>query len=154
MKRKRKSHRDERAAKRRKADHTLNERPTWPLLRQYYSEVLTLRQYLVSELSISSKKRRRKVAHYGLDAPEGLETGTDVSVVRLLDSVVVGTFNRTGIRDVDTIDKDITIFTQQLSDSNATVSATQGALKQSEVGIQNIIFPHQNFLLPNNDLRS
>ena len=97
--------------------------------------MLTLRDYLVSKLSKSSKKRQRKLLRYGRNCTGGVEANSDASVAQLLDSTVVGSFNHAEIRDVESIDKDITIFTQQLSESDATISPTQGALQQSEVGI-------------------
>lgn len=133
MKRKRKNHRDQRVDKRQKVDHHVNGQPTWALLRYYYPKVLTLRYYLVSTLS-KSKKRQRKVLHYGLDSDRSATTDSDATVAKLLDSTVIGSPNQTEVPDLESIDKDITLFTQQLSESTATISPTQGALKQSEVG--------------------
>ena len=133
MKRKRKSHRDQRVAKRQKTKSDVNEEATWPLLRQYYPEVLTLRHYLVSRLS-KSKKRRRILLHYGLGDDQVSEANVDASVVALLDTTIVGDFKPGKRNDIGTIDNDITVFTQALSDSPAPVSPTQGVLKQPEVG--------------------
>ena len=130
MKRKRKSQRNTSAIKRQKTGDVSKNTPTWPLLRQYYSNVVTLRQYLASRLS---KKGRKKFVHYGLDGSDNTDPGADPLVVQLLDGIVVGAFTTAEVSDVESIDKDITIFTQQLSDSAASISATQGALKQSEV---------------------
>ena len=138
MKRKRKASRDHSAAKRQKVGNDSKEPPTWPLLRQYYPKVLTLRQHLVSRLS---KKRRKKVLHYGLDPNVTTESNTNVSLVHLLDSTAVGTFNHIEISDFEGIDKEITVFTQQLSESSTTITATQGALQQCEVGSRNAFFP-------------
>jgi len=132
MKRKRKARRDERVEKRQKTDRDIVEPPTWLLLRQYYTKVLTLRQYLVRALS-GSKKRQRKLLHYGKFTDKRSASLVDPSVIHLLDSVVVGAAEETEPVDDESIDKDITLFTQQLSESSLEISATQGAFKQHEV---------------------
>lgn len=134
MKRKSKPQRVERAEKRRKSESQPTSQPTWPLLRHYYPKLLTLRQYLVWSLS-KSKKRQRNLLHYGLNNGKDASTSVDASVVELLDSVVVGTPHEAETLDPESIDKDITLFTQQVSDSSiGTITPTQGALKQTEVG--------------------
>jgi len=132
MKRKRKAKRDERVEKRPKTDSDIAEPPTWLLLRQYYTKVLTLRQYLVWALS-GSKKRQRKLLHYGRFTDKRSSGSVDPSVVHLLDSIVVGIAEEAEPVDDESIDKDITLFTQQLSEPSLVISATQGALKQLEV---------------------
>jgi telomerase reverse transcriptase len=131
MKRKRKSHSDQRDAKRRKSDGVLKDPPTWPLLRQYYPQLMTLRQYLASRLST---KRRKKVLQYGLDAAKATEKNSDPLVAALLDNIVVGRFMHVETSNIDPFDKDLTVFTQQLSNSTAATNPTQLALNQSEVG--------------------
>ena len=132
MKRKRKSHSDQREAKRRTNASETKDPPTWPLLHQYYPQVVPLRQYLASRLS---GKRRKKVLQYDLNAPKAVETQSDSAVTALLDNVVVGSFKHVETTNIDPFDKDLTVFTQQLSNSTAATSSTQGALNQSEVGI-------------------
>lgn len=132
MKRKRKTQRAGRADKRPKTDPQIPGGPTSLLLRFYYPNVLTLRQYLVSTLS-KSKKRRKKLFRYGLDDGDGTAAGFDANVVKLLDSIVIGTSNPAELDDWKSIEQDITVFTQQRSEATATISPTQGALKQSEV---------------------
>ena len=131
MKRKRKASRTHGAVKRQKTANVSNDPPTWPLLRQYYPNVLTLRQYLSSKLS---KKRRKKVLQYDHIASSTSITDANVSLGHLLDRTAVGTFNHTEISDTGCIDNDITIFTQQVSGSSAPITPTQGALQQCEVG--------------------
>ena len=131
---KRKRRGDHRVEKRQKIIENVSGHPTKPLLLQYYPEVLTLRQYLVSRLARSSKKRQRKLLQYGIDRDRNVHTVADSSVVKLLDTTIVGTFKHSEINNVESIEKDITIFTQQLSGSTATITPTQGAFKQSEVG--------------------
>jgi len=134
MKRKRKRHVTERIVKKQKLNCKVGSEATLPLLRQYYPQVLTLRDYLTSRLSKASKKRRRKVLHHGLQLSNWDGSSTDLAVLRLLDTTVVGAFNSASTVDLESIDKDISIFTQQLSDTTTSISPTQGALKQSEVG--------------------
>ena len=122
------------AAKRAKVDRESTSQATIPLLRQFYTQVLTLRQYLVARLSSGSKKRRRKVLHYGIQQDECSEDIAQQAIVRLLDTTFVGVLTGMNVTHVDSIDKDITVFTQQLSDATTTISPTQGSLKQSEVG--------------------
>lgn len=134
MKRKRAAKHDQRAAKIPKLGRSDDLHPTATLLRQYYPQLVTLRQYLASKLST---KRRRRLLQYG-GAGQGSNCECVADVTRLLDSVLVGTFNEVGAVDIDGVDRDITIFTQQLSGSTANeISTTQGALKQSEVGTAN-----------------
>src|ERR1700743_3245837 len=134
MKRKRKSHRDGRAAKRQKTESATEEGPTWPLLRQYYPEVLTFRQYLASKSCNVPKKCRKRLLQYGINDDGGFSESFDPAVVRLLDDTVVGRFKQAEtVERNEAIEKDLAVFTQQVSESSATITPTQGALKQSEV---------------------
>lgn len=127
MKRKRPSRETQRARKRVRIDCTPSPRHSHALLRQYYSEVVTLRQYLASRLP---KKRRRRLQQYGRDA----ELTADDSVVRLLDTAIVGSFKHVQIDDSSFALDDITLFTQQLSEIDSTLHPSLGHFKQSEVG--------------------
>ena len=133
MKRKRKTTSDQGALKRQRIDNVSKESPTCALLRQYYPRVCTLRLYLASRLP---KSRRKKVLHYGTKINAVSNTSIDVSLVQLLDSVVVGSFDQAEVSEVESIEQDVTVFTQQLSESSTTITPTQGALKQCEVGYQ------------------
>lgn len=137
MKRKRKGNADGRVVKRQRCEDPPSEKATWPLLRHYYPEVLTLRNYLASSLS-KSKSRRKRVLHYGMQTDRKLSNNADASVINLLDKIVIGSPSRAGLDNTDTLDSDISIFTQQLSESTNTISPTQGALKQTEVGYRSI----------------
>ena len=128
MKRKRKTPRNAGAEKRQKLSNDGKE-----LLLQYYPKVQTLRQYLASRLSRTSKNRRKRVLQYGRDSTN--DTDWDASIREVLDSVVVGTSQHAlQSTNEDDIEKDISIFTQQVSESMSSVGPTQGALKQNEVG--------------------
>lgn len=127
MKRKRQSREAQRVKKRAKTENDPFRRPTHALLRQYYPEVVSLRQYLASRLS---KKRRRRLQQYGRDA-----TTSDVTAIsHLLDNVLVGTFKHVQVDDSSFLDEDITLFTQQVSDADTGLHLTPGHFKQSEVG--------------------
>ena len=134
MKRKRKPHAEVRANKRHKAKY-INSFPTKPLLLQYYPHVLTLRHYLASKLSKSSKKRQKRLLHYGN------ANDADQRLVTLLDKTIIGSFGGAELVEAVSIDKDLTVFTQQLSESSATITPTQGALEQSEVGSITVTLP-------------
>lgn len=105
-----------------------------PLLRQYYPHVATLRQFLATRSSVASKKRRRKIQQFGLQRDRAGE-GQDVApLADLLDTTLVGSFDSSAQLNLEGISKDISVFTQQVNESNTSISPTQGALKQSEVG--------------------
>ncbi|KAH9844449.1 Telomerase ribonucleoprotein complex - RNA binding domain [Teratosphaeria destructans] len=99
-----------------------------PLLRQYYPNVTTLRQYLASRLSKTSRKRRKRLLRSSSQGSQKSEPGLD-ALAKLLDTTLVGAFNHVSEAVDETIDRDITIFTQQISDSTTDISA----LKQSEI---------------------
>ncbi|KXT00977.1 hypothetical protein AC578_8192 [Pseudocercospora eumusae] len=126
MKRKRQSRQAQRANKRVKTEDGSSRRPTNALLQQYYPEVVTLRQYLASRLS---KKRRRRLQQYGRD----ITTPGVTAVSHLLDSVLVGAFKHVQLDESSFLDEDITIFTQQVSDADASLHLTPGHFKQSEI---------------------
>lgn len=131
MKRKREDHSDDRATKRQKNVGQSKEPPTWPLLRQYYPQLTTLRLYLASKLS---GKRRKKVLQYGLKAPNESHSEGEIGVTSLLDDTVVGSFQHQATTNVDLFDKDLTVFTQKLSNSTAATTSSPNRLNQSEVG--------------------
>jgi hypothetical protein len=133
MKRKRKSQRDPRVDKRTKPNHDECRPASWSLLEKYYPHVTTLRQFLASAASTVSNKRRKTILRYG--RKDFSDAEHDQTVATLLDSVVVGASKPCGTDDIDDLEKDITVFTQQVSDSTLDISLTQGYLKQSEVGL-------------------
>ncbi|KAK5108265.1 hypothetical protein LTR62_008649 [Meristemomyces frigidus] len=134
MKRKRKSVDTDQPHKHRRleVDSTLSTR----LLAQYYPHVSTLRTYLCSKLS-GSKKRARTVAQYGRDANRAAHVRAanyDVLVTRLLDTTLVGEFQPTDEVDVNSVERDIVTYTQQVGeDSTTEISPTQGAFQQAEI---------------------
>jgi len=119
------------ALKRARVEASSSALPTVTLLRHYYPHVLTLREYLASRLSNGSKKRSRRLLRYG-SSDDNSEA--DESVVNLLDNIYVGCFDHCNVADYERIEGDISVFTQQVEQSDATISLTQGAFQQSEVG--------------------
>lgn len=108
--------------------------PTVPLLDQYYQEVRSLRVYLASRLPKSSKKRRRRLLRYGLQSQPAAEPKDDLAVAELLDRILVGTARHLPDLDLDVIEQDISVFTQQVSETDITLTPSSRHLKQSEVG--------------------
>lgn len=111
-----------------------------PVLQRFYPQLLTLRHYLLSVLPISSKNRRRKLAQLGRpiaanNAPSAC--GSDVELGQLLDSTVIGGFETPKSEDsehgVRERDRDIEIFTQQLSPAFTGGTFKSGYFLQSGV---------------------
>lgn len=130
MKRKRQSRTCQRENKRIKQDDAHRERPTQPLLRNYYPEVVTLRQYLVSRLVNSSKRTRRRLQQYGRD-----EAQADARVSNLLDTTIVGAFERVRFptEESPSIEHEITLFSQHVASCGTNVTLTHGEFKQAQV---------------------
>lgn len=106
-----------------------------PLLQQYYHEVHSLRNYLVSRLPKSAKKRRRRLLHYGLQSAQDESILVDDGTAQLLDKIQVGTSKRVGNREeLEQLDEEISVFTQQVSETDISVSPRTRQLRQSEVG--------------------
>jgi len=121
--------------------------PIVPLLRQYYHEVQSLRNYLVSRLPKSSKKRRRRLLHYGLQSAQDESILVDDGTVQLLDKIQVGTSKHIGNREeVEQLDEEISVFTQQVSESDISITPRSRELRQSEVGpLHCHFFPYPTF---------
>lgn len=135
MKRKRPNRAEAAAKKKQKIHAQLNERPSHALLKKYYPELVTLRQYLASRLP---KKRRRRLQQYGRDAVS--DCGCS-GVVSLLDSTLIGCFKHVQVDDSSFLDDDISLFTQQVSESDAAASVTPGKFKQTEVRRAVLLLP-------------
>lgn len=134
MRRKRRSDTTRDSKRQRLDERHAVQHPIVPLLQQYYQEVHSLRTYLVSRLPKSSKKRRRRLLHYGLQVVNDDSIVVEHSVVELLDSMLVGSSNRVPTQEVNQLDGDISVFTQQVSETDVTVSPSAGRLRQAEVG--------------------
>jgi len=118
-----------------------------PLLQQYYHEVQSLRNYLVSRLPKSSKKRRRRLLHYGLQSAQDESILVNDGTAQLLDKIQVGTSKHVGNRgELEQLDEEISVFTQQVSETDISVSPRTRQLKQSEVGLSHCyLFAHPTF---------
>lgn len=134
-KRKRQS-REAKASTKRQRTGDNKQAPIVPLLKQYYHEVHSLRNYLVSRLPRSSKKRRRRLLHYGLQSAQDESILVDDATARLLDEIQVGTSKHVGNREeLEQLDEEISVFTQQVSETDISVSPRTRQLRQSEVGL-------------------
>lgn len=139
MKRKRKSTKARGSTKRQRTDGGRHP-PVTPLLEQYYHGVHSLRAYLVSRLPKTAKKRRRRLHNYGLHPVQDESILIEQGVVELLDSILVGTAGCITLQDVDQLDAEISAYTQELSETDISVSQCAGRLRQSEVGLRPCLF--------------
>jgi telomerase reverse transcriptase len=133
MKRKRKSHTTSASVKKQRTNDN-RQPPIVPLLQQYYHEVHSLRTYLVSCLPKSSKKRRRRLLRYGVQPSQDESILVDDGTIQLLDTIQVGTAKHIAAQDLEQLDQDTSVFTQQVSESDISISPSAGHLRQSEVG--------------------
>lgn len=136
MKRKRLNRSGTCVAKRQRTDNAPTQRPSHALLQKYHHQVVTLRQYLASRLS---KKRRKRLQQYGR------ENG-DETVCQLLDTTLVGTFGHIQVDESSFVEQDLSIFTQQRTQSDSTIALTPGSFKQPEVGGYVLILLSSNIL--------
>ncbi|KAG9689750.1 hypothetical protein KCU95_g13462, partial [Aureobasidium melanogenum] len=134
MKRKRGKNDASEAVKRTKISSSTisrNPRPTPSILRLYYPQVLTLREYLLQ--AKTSKNKRRSIATYGYDTAKSPQA-TDFELVKLLDTVLVGCHDLKK-EEHDTVDyqNDLSIFSTQASGSTARSSGSQAHLSFAEI---------------------
>ena len=134
MKRKRSGQVVEVTSKRPKLANTQSKPQTWLLLQQYYPDVQTLRDYLVSQIPATSKHRRRRLIRYGLEPSEPEACADDENLVQLLDNVIVASHGHSKSAGRAPIERDLVVFTQQLSEPVVTNNSTQLILAQPEVG--------------------
>ena len=114
-----------------------------PVLLRLYSEVLTLRHYLLSRFPASSKlkSRRRKLSQLGIEHPgqqDIASRGIDVELGELLDATLVGVPPGVDIekrKDAERVrDRDLDSFTQEVSASiNSAGTFKPGYFLQAEV---------------------
>ncbi|RMZ73943.1 telomerase reverse transcriptase [Pyrenophora seminiperda CCB06] len=145
MKRRRSTHTG--GGSRKKPRHASNQSPsatppsaTHPVLQRLYPQVLTLRHYLLSRLSGSSKNRHRRIAQLGHAAtPQGpIPThALDPDLADLLDSVLVGSLasaepDKQAQADQER-NQDINAFTQQRSQGTPGGTFKLGYYRQPEI---------------------
>jgi hypothetical protein len=105
------------------------------ILTQYFREVLTLRDYVLSKLPDSSRIRTRKIAAIGVaSSPQDEVSEVDRSVGALLDSTLVGLAEQTKTIP-DNRWEQWTTFSQRGDESYVTLSdgLAGAAFSQSEV---------------------
>ncbi|THW51264.1 hypothetical protein D6D21_01495 [Aureobasidium pullulans] len=135
MKRKRDSKDTSDSIKRTKAsaqqgpDHDHQSAPS--ILRLYYPQVLTLREYLLQ--ATTSKHKKRRITNYGSGTGSSSQDA-NVGLVKLLDSVLVG-FHTVKKEESDLVDyqNDLSIFSTQVTGSTAKSSGSQPALPFAEI---------------------
>jgi hypothetical protein len=103
--------------------------------------VHSLRNYLLSRLPKSSKKRRRRLLHYGLQSAQDESILVDDGTAQLLDEIQVGTSKHIGNREeLEQLDDEISVFTQQVSETDISITPRSRQLRQSEVGTSHYRF--------------
>ncbi|KAH0412892.1 hypothetical protein KCU90_g17283, partial [Aureobasidium melanogenum] len=105
--------------------------PTPTILRLYYPQVLTLREYLLQ--AKTSKNKRRSIASYGYDMAKCSQE-TDSELAKLLDTILVGCHD-VKKEEHDTVDyqNDLSIFSTQASGSTAKSSGSQAHPSFAEI---------------------
>ncbi|KAF2842799.1 hypothetical protein M501DRAFT_28316 [Patellaria atrata CBS 101060] len=109
-----------------------------PVLSCFYHNILTLRQYLLSRLPETSKRRRRAITLFGFEDVDiqSCPRSADIprkDILRLLDTTIVGFDN--GIvpcRD-DDYEHDLAVFSQQVPGSSLGSTLAPGDTLQSEI---------------------
>ncbi|KAJ5577953.1 Telomere reverse transcriptase [Penicillium hispanicum] len=108
-----------------------NDQTTHPVISLYYPEVLTLRQYLLRQLPISSKLRRRRIASLRPLPTASPNAGRSLS--ELLDSTLVGLLKKSSPNVDSDRQRDYRAFTQSQSRSILVSTDTGPTSPQSEV---------------------
>jgi telomerase reverse transcriptase len=105
------------------------------LLSQYYLQVFSLREYLLSKLPAASKIRRRKISKLGQE-PDIKNGGSQQALARFIDQTLIGVLKE----DVGTREERIqqwTSFSQRIDLSEITFANMSGVgaggISQSEV---------------------
>ncbi|CAD0059179.1 unnamed protein product [Aureobasidium pullulans] len=101
------------------------------ILRLYYPQVLTLREYLLQ--ATTSKHKKRRITNYGSGTGSSSQDA-DVGLVKLLDSVLVG-FHTVKKEESDLVDyqNELSIFSTQVTGSEAKSSGSQPVLPFAEI---------------------
>lgn len=100
-----------------------NNNPTHPVISLYYPHVLTLRQYLLRQLPVSSKLRRRRIASLSVaTAAKDKDHRWSAHVpdlVHLLDTTLVGVLHESPPTISQERRRDLAIFTESQSQSQS-----------------------------------
>jgi len=106
------------------------------LLAQFYSQVLSLREFLISKLPPSSKIRRKKILSVGKKP----DSNTDQKLSKFLDQTLVGVSKHKGVSQEERWQQ-WTTFSQKADDSISFANATGvGIFSQSEVRTFTLLF--------------
>lgn len=113
---------------------TTNNNPTHPVISLYYPHVLTLRQYLLRQLPVSSKLRRRRIASL-IEATAAKDEDHRWSahvpdLVHLLDTTLVGVLHESPPTTSQERRRDLAAFTESQAQSGSQFGSTSA---QSEV---------------------
>ncbi|KAF2810104.1 uncharacterized protein BDZ99DRAFT_304375 [Mytilinidion resinicola] len=104
-----------------------------PVLQRLYPQLHTLRQYLLSWLPASSKKRRRRIEQLGLSPDATASPGEDAALGLLLDTTLIGLPKADQSEaDKDALARDMESFSQQLPESTLFLSSNPGHFLQPE----------------------
>lgn len=107
-------------------------RANHPVLKHYFRNVLTLREYIVSQLSLTKNPRAQYISHYGISAESQKNPRTE-TIKNLLDSATVGfndVKNRSSLHERRA--QDLAVFTQQLPSSTLGNNTDPGDSLQTE----------------------
>lgn len=103
-----------------------------PVLRHYFRNVLTLREYIASQLHLTKNPRAEYVSQYGKSAESPKNTQTGI-IGNLLDTAIVGfndVKNRSSLHERRA--QDLAVFTQQLPSSTLGNNTDPGESLQTE----------------------
>ena len=100
------------------------------LLAQFYPQVVSLREFLISKLPLTSKVRRKKILSVGKKA----DSETDQKLSKLLDQTLVGVSKHKGVSQEERWQQ-WTTFSQKADDSVSFGNLSGvGLFSQQEVG--------------------
>lgn len=102
--------------------HPPNTNPTHPVISLYYSQVLTLRQYLLRQLPVSSKLRRRRIASLSTATAKDEDHRGSAHVpdlVHLLDTTLVGVLHESPPTVSQERRRDLAAFAESQSQSQS-----------------------------------
>ena len=151
MKRKRPTHADLKARKRRQGAELPSPAriiPSDAVLRVYYPTVQTLRAYLLSQILDSSRKRRKIILQYDLGVgSKETDNVNRPNLELLLDSTLVGSPRAIPPSAAPPLDQEIQVFAEKLSQCTPGATLSQGLLSQAEVGfffryLQDLVSQH------------
>lgn len=94
-----------------------------PVLTLYYNRVVSLRQYLLSQIPVASRSRRRRIASIGSRTTRGIQVGnsnnSDHGLAAFLDTTLVGVLKETPPTISRERQRDLVAFSQSQSQSQS-----------------------------------